>query len=228
MGAAEIGGAAAWCKRFKALIPEEGALATVEFFFDCSSPWTYMGFHNMVRLADEFGVEVTWKPILVGGIFNTINPSVYGSRDHPVAAKQNYLAKDLGDWARASGLEIRWQPTVFPVNSVKAMRGCFAAEAAGQLVPFARAVFEAYWGADKNISQDPVLAEIAEAVGLDRVEFFRTIAQPEIKARLKANTDELIARGGFGTPTIFVEGDDMYLGNDRMALVREAILAARG
>ncbi len=49
----------------------------IEFFFDCSSPWTYLAFHNIQPLAKEFGVEISWRPILVGGIFNTINPSVY-------------------------------------------------------------------------------------------------------------------------------------------------------
>ena len=53
--------------------------------------------------------------------------------------------------------------------------------------------------------------------------FLEGIAQPAVKARLKANTDEVIARGGFGSPTIFVGGDDMYFGNDRLGLVREAV-----
>ena len=59
----------------------------IEFFFDCSSPWTYLAFHNIQPLAEEFGVEISWRPILVGGIFNTINPSVYESREKPVPAK---------------------------------------------------------------------------------------------------------------------------------------------
>ncbi len=98
-------------------------MMTVEFFFDCSSPWTYLGFHRMVAKAQESGVTVTWRPILVGGVFNAINPSVQHSRDHPVAAKQNYQRKDIADWARHYGLSIKWVPAVFPVNSVKAMRG---------------------------------------------------------------------------------------------------------
>src|ERR1700742_1224730 len=96
----------------------------IEFFFDCSSPWTYLAFHNIQPLAKEFGVEISWRPILVGGIFNTINPSVYATREHPVPAKLAYQKKDMADWARSAGLTIKMRPTVFPVNSVKAMRGC--------------------------------------------------------------------------------------------------------
>src|SRR5206468_1765652 len=108
-------------------------------------------FHNIQPLAKEFGAEISWRPILVGGIFNTINPSVYASREKPVEAKVNYTKKDMADWARSAGLAIKMRPTVFPVNSVKAMRG------------------------------------------------------------------------GFGSPTIFVDKTDMYFGNDRLPLIREAL-----
>ena len=196
----------------------------IEFFFDCSSPWTWLAFHNLQPMARELGVEVRWRPVLVGGIFNAVNPSVYEFRERGVPAKQAYLRKDLQDWARRAGLVIRFPPAVFPVNSVKAMRGCLLLEPEGRLVPFASAVFEAYWTRDLDISQDAVLAELCERVGVEPARFFEGIARPEIKAGLKANTDEVIARGGFGSPTIFVGGDDMYFGNDRLGLVREAVL----
>jgi len=194
----------------------------IEFFFDCSSPWTYLAFHNIQPLAKEFGEEISWRPILVGGIFNTVNPSVYASRETPVPLKQRYMLKDLGDWARSAGLAIKMPPTVFPVNSVKAMRGCVYL--GKDMVPFARAVFEAYWGEDKDISQDAVLKEICQRVGIDAEKLFTGIAQQSIKDQLKANTDEVMARGGFGSPTIFLDKTDMYFGNDRLPLIREALL----
>ena len=199
----------------------------IEFFFDCSSPWTWLAFHNMQPLAAELGVSVRWRPILVGGVFNSVNPGVYELRSHGPPAKLAYMTKDLQDWARLAGLTIHFPPTVFPVNSVKAMRGCLHLEAAGLLVPFAAAVFAAYWTHDQDISQDAVLADICRGIGVDAAELLAAIAQPAIKAQLKANTDELIARGGFGSPTIFVGGDDMYFGNDRLGLVRDAVLRSR-
>lgn len=196
----------------------------IEFFFDCSSPWTYLAFHNIQPLAKELGEEIVWRPILVGGIFNTINPSVYASRENPVAAKVAYQKKDMADWARSAGLTIRMRPTVFPVNSVKAMRGCIFL--GREMVPFARAVFEIYWGEDQDISQDAVLTEVCQRVGVDPQKLLAGIAQQSIKDQLKANTDEVMARGGFGSPTIFIDKTDMYFGNDRLPLVREAL--ARG
>jgi 2-hydroxychromene-2-carboxylate isomerase len=196
----------------------------MEFFFDCSSPWTYLAFHNVLPLAEEFGEPIDWRPILVGGVFNSVNPSVYAARENPVPAKQDYMLKDLQDWARAAGLRIKMPPTVFPVNSVKAMRGCLLLAAEGMLVPFARAVFEAYWGDDRDISQDAVLGEICGRLGIDRDRFFAGIATQPIKDALKANTEELIRRGGFGSPTVFVGAGDMYFGNDRLPLIRAALM----
>ena len=195
----------------------------IEFFFDVSSPWTYLAFHNVEPLAREFGATIRWRPILVGGIFNAINPSVYQSREKPVPAKAHYYKKDLTDWARVAGLDIKIRPTVFPVNSVKAMRGCILLEPDGKLVPFARALFEAYWRDDQDISRDEVLTAICRQLDVDRERFFTGIAQQGIKDRLRANTDELMERGGFGSPTLYLERDDMYFGNDRLPLLRAAL-----
>jgi 2-hydroxychromene-2-carboxylate isomerase len=169
-------------------------------------------------------VAIHWRSILVGGVFNSVNPSVYASRESPVPAKQAYQLKDMHDWARHSGLTIKFPPTAFPVNSVKAMRGCILLEPQGRLVPFAQAVFETYWRDDRDISNDAVLAEACERAGVDAAAFFTGIARQEIKDQLKANTEELIRRGGFGSPTMFVNGNDMYFGNDRLPLMRAALL----
>jgi 2-hydroxychromene-2-carboxylate isomerase len=191
---------------------------TLEFFFDCSSPWTYLAFENVQPLAAQYDVQLQWRPILVGGVFNAVNQSVYQNRASPVPAKARYYVKDLADWARYSGVTIG-QPPVFPVNSVKAMRGAFVALENDCLVPYARRVFHRYWSELEDISQDSVLASIVDACGLDRSEFFAKITSTPYKEKLRINTESLIERGGFGSPTMFLDGDDMYFGNDRLALV---------
>ena len=171
------------------------------------------------------GADITWRPILVGGLFNTINPSVYHDREFPVPAKQAHMLKDLQDWARLAGITISWPMTIFPINSVKAMRGCIAASHQGKLVPYAQGVFEAYWGQDRDITQDAILAEIATVAGLDPDQTATAMASDKIKGELRENTEKLARRGGFGTPTFFVDDDDMYFGNDRMPLLRAALTA---
>ena len=196
----------------------------VEFYFDVSSPWTYLAFESIQPMAMELGVGIDWKPILVGGVFNSVNPGVYEFRERGAPAKQRYLAKDLADWAAQAGLKILWPPSVFPVNSVKVMRACIALDAEGRLVPFARAAFQAYWNEDQDISRDSVIMRLCKECGIDGQSLLERIAEPDIKAGLRFNTDELIARGGFGSPTMFLNGDDMYFGNDRLGLLRQAIL----
>jgi 2-hydroxychromene-2-carboxylate isomerase len=195
----------------------------LEFFYDCSSPWTYLAFTRIEAVAERHKTELIWKPILVGGVFNAVNPSVYESRERPVKAKARYYAKDLQDWARLYQLKIG-QPTVFPVNSVKAMRGALVALEHGKISPYSQLVFETYWGGNQDISQDGVLRPIVRTVGLDDNEFFTKIALPEYKEKLKRNTEELIERGGFGSPSMFVDGD-MFFGNDRLVLVEHALKA---
>ena len=198
----------------------------IEFFFDCSSPWTYLAFHNIQPLAADLKEPIQWRPVLVGGIFNAVNPSVYAQREKPVPPKAAYMLKDMQDWANEAGLKIIMPPKVFPVNSVKAMRGCLWLEPQGKLLAFASAVFEAYWSREEDISQDTVLLKICQAIGVDGAEFLAGIAHPAIKEQLKSNTEEVIRRGGFGSPTMFL-GDDMYFGNDRLALLKAAILRQR-
>lgn len=196
--------------------------AKLEFFYDCSSPWTYLAFSRIEEMARRHGAELIWKPILVGGVFNAVNPSVYQSRERPVKAKARYYEKDLQDWAHFYGLRIIGQPSVFPVNSVKAMRGAFVAHEHGEISPYSRRVFESYWGEDRDIGKEEVLRDIVRDAGLDQAEFFAKIASPEYKEKLRASTDELIERGGFGSPTIFVNGS-MFFGNDRLILVEHAL-----
>lgn len=197
----------------------------LDFYFDCSSPWTYLAFHAIQPLAVETNTEIVWKPILVGGVFNAVNQTVYDSRAKPNPRKQAYMLQDLAAWAKLYGLGIVFPPKVFPVNSVKCMRGAFVALDEGKLIPYATAAFEAYWGDDLDIAQETVLADIAVRAGLERQSFFSGIETDSCKTRLRTNTDELISRGGFGSPTIFV-GDHMFFGNDRMPLIKAALDAA--
>ena len=197
-------------------------MSKLEFFFDVSSPWTYFAFDRIEDLAKETGAELIWKPFLVGGVFNKVNPSVYQRRENPVPPKDNYYRKDMEDWARYQGLTMI-RPSVFPLNSVKALRGAFVAIDQGKISAYARGCFEAYWRDDKDISKEDELQKVVEKAGMDPDDFFAKIATDEVKQRLFSTTDELIERGGFGSPTFFVNGDDMYFGNDRMELIRWAL-----
>ena len=197
-------------------------MTTIEFFFDYSSPWTYLAFDRVEAFADKNEAELIWKPFLVGGVFNKVNPSVYQRRENPVPPKDNYYRKDMEDWARYQGINLI-KPSVFPVNSVKALRGAFVAIDEGKISAYSRGCFKAYWTDGQDISQEEVLLPIAEAAGMDSAAFMATITGEPIKRKLFETTDEIIARGGFGSPTFFIDAEDMYFGNDRLELMQAAI-----
>jgi len=194
----------------------------IEFFYDCSSPWTYLAFSEIENLVARQDLKLIWKPILVGGVFNSSNPSVYASRENPVKAKQNYSTKDLQDWSKIRGLTINW-PDVFPVNSVKAMRGAFYAINKEMISEYSSRVFFSYWVEGNDISQDEVLIEIISSLDFDSQDFFSFIELDQTKELLKSNTQELIDRGGFGSPTIFINEKNMFFGNDRLQLIEEIL-----
>lgn len=199
------------------------ARPVLEFFFDCSSPWTYLAFTRIGRIAARTDASIVWRPILVGGVFNEINRDVYERRANPDRRKAAYYEKDLQDWARLAGVRIG-KPPVFPVRAVLAMRCVLAAPDDEALVRLARATFEAYWGDLEDVSQPEVMRRTILKANLDPDSVFARAQSPEIKEQLQRNTDELIARGGFGSPTIFVNSGDMYFGNDRLPLVEAALL----
>jgi len=197
-------------------------MATLEFFFDVSSPWTYLAFERVEGIAKRTGAELVWKPFLVGGVFNKVNPSVYQRRENPIPAKDAHYRKSMEDWAAYQGIALG-RPSVFPLNSVKALRGAFVAINEGKIADYARGCFKAYWTDDKDISQEAELRAVVEGAGMDWDSFSAAIQTDEIKQMLFTNTDEIIERGGYGSPTVFVNGTDMYFGNDQMELVEWAL-----
>ncbi len=197
-------------------------MAKIEFYFDCSSPWTYLGISRIGDLARRNNAELHWRPVLVGGIFNQVNEQVYQNRANPDHPKYRYMRKDLMDWAAMQGVQIGW-PTIFPVNAVKGMRAAIHALDEGKAEAFAMRLCHAYWGEDRDISQDAEVARVAAEVGLDGDATVAATADQAIKERLKDYTQQVVDRGGFGSPTIFINDTDMFFGNDRMDLIEWAV-----
>ena len=127
-----------------------------EFFFDCSSPRTHLAYSRIETVCDRAGAPLIRRPILCGGVFQSVHPMAYGQPANPNPATSPHYQKDLQDWARYQGIEIG-SPPVFPVNSVKAMRGALVALEQNAISVYAGAVFKAYWSDLKDISREEVL-----------------------------------------------------------------------
>ena len=160
---------------------------------------------------------------MVGGIFNSTNPSVYESRKNPVKEKMEYSQKDMADWAAERNIQFNW-PKIFPINSVKAMRGSFYFLDKNQNIEeYLEKVFKAYWTEGKDISSNDCLKDIVTSLSASADDFMEFIDLPETKKRLVDNTQELMDRNGFGSPTFFLDTEDMYFGNDRIQLIENKL-----
>lgn len=199
-------------------------MSEIEFFFDLSSPWTYLAFTNVQKLAEKTGASVTYRPILVGGVFNAVNQQIYAARENPDNRRFTHSFKVLKDWAALAGVTMNFPNQYHPAKSVNAMRmACALEEDQEALRVFAKAAFEGFIGRGENLDDPDVLVRFANDAGLDGAAIRERSVSDEIKARLRSNTDELIARGGYGSPTMFVGRTDMYFGNDQLPIVEAAL-----
>ena len=196
----------------------------IEFFYDLSSPWTYLAFTNLFGVLERNQCCAALRPILVGGVFNAVNPAVYAAREQLDNRRLQHSWKVLKNWAALAGVEMNFPSQYHPAKSVNAMR--FACALAGDmpaLTDFTRAAFQSYFERQENLDDPEVLVAVANSVGLDGPAIRAASQTDAAKALLRTNTDELIARGGYGSPTMFVDGTDMYFGNDQLPLVEQAL-----
>lgn len=196
----------------------------VEFFYDLSSPWTYLAYTNLQGVLARTGEAAQLRPILVGGVFNAVNQSVYAAREDAGNRKLKHSWRVLKDWAAFTGVTLRFPSQYHPAKSVNAMRmACTLVDDMAALNSFTKAAFESYFGREENLDDPDTLVAVANAVGLDG-EAMRVASQTDaVKMLLRANTEEVIARGGYGSPTIFVDTTKMYFGNDQLPLVEFAL-----
>jgi 2-hydroxychromene-2-carboxylate isomerase len=194
-------------------------MATLEFFYDFTSPYSYLASTRVEELCRRAGASLRWRPFLLGGVLKAS-----GNRAPiEIPAKGRYMLLDLTRWARRLGVPFRF-PSIFPVPSILALRAALAADKEGLLVPLTHAVFRAVWVEGKEIGTPEQLASVLDAAGLPGARL--AAAAPAEKEALVKSTQEAVDRGAFGAPTFFV-GDELFVGNDRMDLVEEE-LSRRG
>ena len=199
-------------------------MSSVEFFFDLSSPWTYLAFVNLQPVLQRTGATAVYRPILVGGVFNAVNPGMYAAREDANNRRVKQAFRVMHDWAELSGVALRFPSQWHPARSVLAMRMAAALEPdpAG-LQRFAAEAFAAYFLREENLDDPAVLAAAATAAALDGGALLAAAAMDPVKARLRSNTEELIERGGFGSPSMFV-GGKLFFGNDQLPVVEQELL----
>jgi 2-hydroxychromene-2-carboxylate isomerase len=192
---------------------------TAEFFFDVGSPASYLAWTQMPTLCAQAGATLVYKPMLLGAVFQATG----NASPAMVAAKGRYMTVDLGRFAKRYGVDFKMNPH-FPINTLQLMRGVIGMQLRqpARFEAFLAAVFTALWAQGANLNDPAVIAATLAEAGFDPAEVFALANDADIKAALKANTEEAVARGVFGAPTVLV-GDAMFFGQDRLDFVREAL-----
>jgi 2-hydroxychromene-2-carboxylate isomerase len=197
----------------------------VDYYYDYCCPWTYLSFKRLIQTTTRTASLINWKPLLITDIEEEIGSNIDSHTLYP--SKINYENKDLLDWANYCGLKITPRINDLKNVSKKALCGAFCAIEANKITDYSGLVFDAYFGGLKDISNNEILTEIATRLELNPTDYESAINSTANLKRLKKNATELIERGGFGSPTMFVE-HDMYYGNDRIPLVEFSIGRASG
>ena len=186
--------------------------ATIDFYFDFSSSYSYVALPGIAKLADDHDVSINWKPILLGVIFKALSHSPPTGE----GVKDRYVFHDIERAAGLAGLPHKW-PDPFPYSGLIASRVFWylAESDMDKAVDWAKAVFHASHGEGRDCSNPEVLGEVAGALGHDPEQLLEATRSDAVKAKLKEVTGEATERGVFGAPT-FMVGDEMFWGGDRL------------
>lgn len=194
-------------------------MKTVDFYFDLSSPYSYLAATQIEAIAARHGATVRWKPMVLGAVFKAtgnVMPAV-------CEPKARNMLVDLARWAAHYGVPFTMSSR-FPLNTIKPERLVLAAEPTGRAGVLALALFRGMWVDDVDIADAAVMRDIATRAGFDADALLAATETAAVKDALRANTDEAIARGAFGAPAMFV-GDQLFWGNDRLHFLEDALRA---
>lgn len=184
----------------------------VEFYFDFSSPYAYLATAEIDALAARHHRSVVWKPMLLGAALKLTGSKPLAD----IPMKADYMRRDIPRTAKRLGLPFVW-PEKFPFAAIAASRAYYWLQTRDETLAklFARALFKAYFGDGRDMTAPEAVAEVASHLGVVRDDLLAAVQDQAIKDRLKAETDTAIARGVFGSPFIFVDGEPFW-GQDRL------------
>ena len=188
-------------------------MTVLEFWYEFGSTYSYPAAMRIEKLTQGTGLTLRWRPFLLGPIF-----AAKGGTDSPFntdPVKGRYMWRDLTRICEREGIPLKLPPFRFVQNSLKAARVALVGENDDWMPDFTRAVYRANFAEQKDISNDATLAEILTALGLNAAVIVAAANTPEIKTRLKAQTEEAMAREVFGSP-FFTVGEERFWGNDRL------------
>ncbi|MBX3489857.1 2-hydroxychromene-2-carboxylate isomerase [Parvibaculum sp.] len=196
----------------------------VEYLFDFGSPNAYLAGKALPAIEARTGAKFAYVPVLLGGIFKATGNVSPAISEAGIKNKPEYGALEIQRFIKKHGLTKFKFNSHFPVNTLQIMRGAIAAEMDGVLPIYFEVVAAAMWEQSLKMDEPEVIKAALDAGGIDGAHILARIQDADVKAKLIANTEDAVARGVFGIPTFFVDGE-IYFGKDRLREVEEAISA---
>ena len=184
----------------------------IEFWYDFASTYSYLSAMRIDALANSAGVEVVWKPFLLGPIFAAQGWNTSPFNLYPI--KGRYMVRDILRVAEERGLTFAL-PDPFPQNSLLAARVACVGDREGWTPAFSRKLFEAEFAHGQQIADPAVLSSILHSLSVDGERVISAATEPAIKEDLRQRTRAAENMGIFGAPT-FVAGRELFWGDDRL------------
>jgi 2-hydroxychromene-2-carboxylate isomerase len=185
----------------------------LEFWYEFASNYSYLAAMRIEGLAEAAGVDLRWRPFLLGPIFAAQGWTTSPFNLYP--AKGRYMWRDMEREAARFGLPCR-RPDPFPQNALLAARVALLGSERGWGPAFTRGIFALEFGEGRSIAEPAAVAEVLARLGEDPASVVRDAQGEANKTRLKAVTEEARSRGVFGAPSFFTEDGEMFWGNDRL------------
>ena len=194
---------------------------TIELIFDFVSPNAYLIWQPLKALADKHGASIAITPAFLGGMHKLTGNAPPFMRDASVKGKNEYTQIEMDRFVKKHGLsKFRMNPK-FPFNTISLQRMLIALEPArrGELVEL---LLPAIWEDGLDVTDTEVLGKILQDGGFDPEDLLARTQDPAIKQALIDNTENAVARGAFGIPTMYVDGE-MYFGKERLGQIDEQL-----
>ena len=196
--------------------------AAPQFMFDFGSPNAFLSHEAIPAIEKRTKVKFEYVPILLGGIFKATNNKSPAETLAGIKNKREFHALETERFLKR--FQVRpytWNP-FFPVNTLNLMRAAVAAQLEGVFEKYVDAAFHHMWVEPKKMDDPEVAMKALAASGLDAARLFARAQEPEVKAKLIANTQDAVERGAFGSPTFFV-GNEMFFGKEQLREVEEMV-----
>ena len=191
---------------------------SIEFYFDFSSPYSYIGYKEINHLQKKNSFKIKYMPVFLGGLHSSagVTPAAF------ISIKSKYMIRDTKLVSEKKNIKFIFN-SYFPVKTINFMRGVIVAEEENFGKVYIEKIFNAIWKDGLNMNDQIVIEKVLKNIDLNPKSFLSKVSDQKIKEKLKKLTDDALKKGVFGAPT-FMVNNKIFWGQDRLQYaVEEAV-----